>query len=113
MAKGGPKKGSPKTGGRKAGTPNKVSKTLKEAIIEAANLAGGKAGMTGYLLEQAEKNPGPFMSLLAKVMPLQLSNDPDNPVPAFVISFIDPNAEPPKKTKPKRKTKPKDDLDDL
>ena len=47
---------------------------LKEAILEAAENAGGKAGMIGYLTEQAEKSPGPFMALLGKVLPLQVAN---------------------------------------
>jgi hypothetical protein len=45
----------------------------------AAEGAGGKEGLVGYLQDQAIKNPGPFMSLLGKVLPTQIAGDPDNP----------------------------------
>lgn len=77
---------SPKIGldrskvGRKKGTPNKTTKLLKDAILKAADKAGGKGGLVAYLQHQASENPGPFMSLLGKVLPLQLTGDPANPV---------------------------------
>jgi hypothetical protein len=73
-------KGLPKTGGRKKGTPNKNTALLKDAILEAATLAGDKDGLTGYLRAQAKDNPGPFMALLGKVLPLQIAGDPENPM---------------------------------
>ena len=66
-------KGSPETGGRKRGTPNKTTALLKDAILQAAEGAGGKDGMIGYLRTQAVENPGPFMTLLGKVMPHQIA----------------------------------------
>ena len=66
--------------GRPKGSPNKSTAILKDAILQAASAAGGKAGMVGYLVEQAKANPGPFMALMGKVLPLQMSGDPDNPV---------------------------------
>ena len=64
-----------KTGGRKKGTPNKTTALLKDAILEAAELAGDKDGLVGYLKTQADKNPGPFMALLGKVLPKQIDVD--------------------------------------
>jgi hypothetical protein len=66
-------KGTPKTGGRKKGTPNKISSALKEAILEAAENAGGEDGIVGYLVVQALANPVAFMSLLGKVLPMTLT----------------------------------------
>lgn len=77
-----------KTGGRKKGTPNKVSGVLKEAILEAAELAGGEAGMIGYLQTQASANPNAFLSLLGKVLPMQVGGDPDNPLEIKSIERI-------------------------
>jgi hypothetical protein len=74
-------KGHKKVGGRKKGTPNKATATLKEAILLAASGAH-KDGMTGYLTEQAKNNPAAFMTLLGKVLPTTLANDPTNPLPA-------------------------------
>jgi hypothetical protein len=73
-------KGLPKTGGRKKGTPNKNTALLKDAILEAATLAGDKEGLVGYLKTQAKDNPGPFMALLGKVLPLQIAGDEENPL---------------------------------
>jgi hypothetical protein len=66
--------------GRKKGVPNKTTALLKDAILRAAEGAGGKEGLVGYLQDQAKKNPGPFLALLGKVLPTQVSGDPDNPV---------------------------------
>lgn len=70
-----------KVGGRVKGTPNKVTATLKEAILLAANGAH-EDGMVGYLQHQATNNPAAFMTLLGKVLPTTLANDPTNPLPA-------------------------------
>lgn len=67
-------------GGRKKGTPNKLPAALKDAILKAAELAGGDNGLVGYLQAQASANPGPFMALLGKVLPMQITGDPDNPL---------------------------------
>lgn len=58
--------------GRPKGKPNRTTALLKDAILQAADKAGGKDGLVGYLTEQAEKNPGPFMSLLGKILPMQV-----------------------------------------
>jgi hypothetical protein len=66
--------------GRVKGVPNKTTALLKDAILLAAEGAGGKAGLVGYLQAQAKKkNAGPFLALLGKVLPTQVSGDPDNP----------------------------------
>jgi hypothetical protein len=69
-------KGSPKTGGRVAGTPNKVNKTVRQMILGALDAAGGQE----YLTRQAEKNPTAFMTLLGKVLPTQLAGAPEQPI---------------------------------
>jgi hypothetical protein len=73
-------KGLPKSGGRQRGTPNKTTALLKDAILLAAERAGGEAGLVGYLQTQATASPGPFMALLGKVLPTQLTGDTENPV---------------------------------
>ena len=80
MPRGRPK-GTVKTGGRQKGTPNKTTALLKDAILTAAELAGGgKEGLVNYLKNQATANPGPFMALLGKVLPMQIAGDEDNPI---------------------------------
>ena len=80
-----------KTGGRKKGTPNKTTALLKDAILAAAELAGDKHGMVGYLEKQARDNPQSFLPLLGRVLPMQVSGDPDNPlVTKIEIEFVEP-----------------------
>jgi hypothetical protein len=74
-----------KTGGRVAGTPNKMTADLKEAILMAAEAAGAEQGMVGYLTNQATKSPGPFLALLGKVLPMTLANADGE---SFVVEII-------------------------
>lgn len=71
--------GRAKTGGRQKGTPNKTTALLKDAILKAATDAGN-GDMAAYLQEQATKNPGPFLSLLGKVLPMQVTGADDGPL---------------------------------
>jgi len=61
--------------GRPKGVPNKTTTQLKEAILLAAEQAGGEDGMVGYLKEQAIKNPASFIPLLGKVLPMQITGE--------------------------------------
>lgn len=71
--------------GRPPGVPNRMTRQLKEAILEAAEGLGedgkGKDGLVGFLTAQARKadNRG-FMSLLGKVLPMTLAMDPKRPL---------------------------------
>ena len=68
--------------GRPKGIPNKTTALLKDAILVAAQRAGGggEDGIANYLVQQAKDNPGPFLSLLGKVLPMTVAGDKDNPV---------------------------------
>lgn len=66
--------------GRPKGSPNKTTALLKDAILKAADKAGGKDGLVGYLTSQARANPQSFLPLLGKVLPMQVAGDPDNPL---------------------------------
>ncbi|WP_336802494.1 hypothetical protein [Kaistia sp. MMO-174] len=73
-----------KTGGRAKGTPNKTTAVLKEAILAAAESVGsdgeGEGGLTGYLTFIAKNDIKAMAGLLAKVLPMQVTGDPDAPV---------------------------------
>lgn len=75
--------------GRKKGTPNKTTALLKDAILNAAGKAGGKAGLVGYLEGQAKANPGPFMALLGKVLPMQLTGEDGGALIVEIVKFSD------------------------
>jgi hypothetical protein len=82
-------KGTPKTGGRKKGTPNKISSALKDAILEAAEQAGGERGTVGYLVVQARANPVAFMGLLGKVLPTTLTGGTEkDDAPLRIVSRV-------------------------
>lgn len=55
--------------GRRKGSQNKITRTIREAIIAAFDEVGGAA----YLAEMAHREPVAFMALLAKVLPTQIA----------------------------------------
>lgn len=77
-----------KTGGRQKGTPNKTTALLKDAILQAADEAGDAEGMVGYLREQAKANPSAFLTLLGKVLPMQLTGEGGGPIGIKIISGV-------------------------
>ncbi len=88
-----PSRPGERRGGRQKGTPNKTTALLKDAILKAAELAGnrvGEDGMVSYLTHQAEENPGPFMSLLGKVLPMQVVGDDDGGPVQISVSWLKP-----------------------
>lgn len=62
--------------GRPKGVPNKATAAIKEMVIRALDKAGG----VDYLVKQADENPAAFLTLVGKVLPLQLQGDPDAPI---------------------------------
>ena len=62
--------------GRPKGAKNKVSAAVKDMVIQALNNKGG----VEYLERQAEANPTAFLTLIGKVIPLQVAGDPDAPL---------------------------------
>jgi hypothetical protein len=73
--------------GRAKGTPNKTTALLKDALLQAATEAGGKDGLVGYLKMRALDTPGPFLALLGKVLPLQVTGEGDGPVQVVIKRF--------------------------
>jgi len=84
-----PKKVMPISPGRPKGIPNKTTALLKDAILKAAAEAGG-GDMATYLAQQAIDNPGPFMALLGKVLPMQVTGLDDGPIQITRIELTTP-----------------------
>jgi len=59
-----------KTGGRQKGTPNKVSKALKDMVLGALDDVGGQE----YLARMSQEQPTAFMALLGRVLPTTSEN---------------------------------------
>ena len=70
-------------GGRQKGTPNKVNSDLKEMILGALSDVGGRH----YLAARASDTPAAFLTLIGKVLPMQITGDGGGPV--FVITGVD------------------------
>lgn len=62
--------------GRPKGVPNKSTAALKDMILEALSNQGGAE----YLYRQADENPAAFMTLLGKVLPMQVTGAEGGPV---------------------------------
>lgn len=64
---------------RRTGTRNKITRDLKDGIIEGAVRHGsdgkGKGGLNGYLQMCAHKHPKQYMQLLGKLLPYQITAD--------------------------------------
>ena len=69
-------RGQSKTGGRRKGTPNKLNADVKAMILGALDKAGG----IDYLVKQAEQNPAAFMTLIGKILPLQVTGKDGGPL---------------------------------
>jgi len=54
-----------KTGGRKRGTPNRVTLSVKQAVLDTFSALGGAKHMTKW----ARKNPSEFYRIAAKLVP--------------------------------------------
>lgn len=66
------KKGEKRPGqGRPKGMPNKNTALIREMVAQALDQAGG----VDYLVRVAESNPGPFLGLVGKVLPIQVTGE--------------------------------------
>lgn len=72
--------------GRPVGVPNKITKQLKDMILEALNNAGG----VDYLTTQAHENPKAFLPLLAKILPYQVTGEGGKPI-SLILGREDAN----------------------
>jgi len=55
--------------------------TLKDMVLEALDEAGG----VQYLVDRAHETPGLFLTLVGKVMPMQVAAENKGEVVAYVV----------------------------
>jgi hypothetical protein len=79
--------------GRPKGSKNKATQAIKDMVLGALEAKGGQE----YMERQAEENPNAFMSLIAKILPTQVTGANDGPVqvdakysglPAHIMEMI-------------------------
>ena len=62
--------------GRPKGAQNKITREIKEMVVAALEESGG----VDYLMQQARDNPTAFLTLVGKVLPLQVAGSLDHQV---------------------------------
>jgi hypothetical protein len=76
--------GSRPGAGRPAGSIDKGNALIREMACEALSQVGG----VDYLARVAESHPGPFLSLLGKILPVQLTGDGGGPISIARIELV-------------------------
>jgi hypothetical protein len=77
-------KGLPRTGGgSRKGKPNKLTRDVKEMILGALSAKGGQK----YLERCADENMTAFLTLVGKVLPLQLAGEGGGPLVIEVARY--------------------------
>jgi hypothetical protein len=72
--------------GRPKGSQNKTTKAAKEAIAEAAEMLGGTNRLVSWAKEDPLNERAFWSTIYPKLLPLQVSGDPDNPI---IVQKID------------------------
>ena len=82
-----PKKGHTNNpNGRPKGSVNKATKTVREHFAHAFNLL--QEDDTVNLTSWGKANPTEFYRLASKLIPMQVANDPENPIGGVYIQLI-------------------------
>ena len=75
--------------GRRKGTPNKLTLSIREAIEHAFDELGG----TSYLVHVGQTDPRTFCALLSKLLPTKLANADGSPLLAALTELTDAQLE--------------------
>jgi len=72
--------GKGRIGGRAKGTPNKVTRSVKDAIAYAAEGLGGADRLIAWAKEDAANERAFWSNIYPKLLPLTLAGDANNPI---------------------------------
>ncbi len=72
-------KGTPKTGGRKKGTPNKATVKAKDEIAAVADRLGGVDRLVAWVQEDPPNERIFWASIYPRLITVQIQNDQDEP----------------------------------
>ena len=89
LAKRGSRPGE-RRGGRKKGTPNKFSGSVKQAVLDTFEALGGVKHMTSW----ARKHPAEFYRIAARLLPREVTGEEGAPIRhGITVRFVKPGAE--------------------
>ena len=77
-------KGHVKIGGRVKGTPNRVTRTVREAL----HMSFQELGAERYLIHLANKQPKAYAALLAKTIPTEITGANGAPLQVRVVGGL-------------------------
>lgn len=77
--------GKGRLGGRAKGTPNKTTRSVKEAIEYAAQGLGGADRLVAWAKEDNANERVFWGNIYPKLLPLQVHGDPNNPLAISII----------------------------
>jgi hypothetical protein len=81
-----------RTGGRQRGTPNRVTRAIREHFAEAFELL--QEDKTVNLVSWAKANPTEFYRLASKLIPLQLETEMESKPQSIIQIIPDPLSAP-------------------
>jgi hypothetical protein len=70
--------------GRPKGSTNKITRDIREAVLQSFEIVGGAQ----YLAEQARLNPVAYLSLVGKVLPLQVTGENGGAVAIQIVTGV-------------------------
>lgn len=73
--------------GRPKGSPNKVTAAVKDMVAQALDQAGG----VKYLVAQSRDNPTAFLTLVGKILPLQVAGENGEAIGVVVFKGLNEN----------------------
>jgi hypothetical protein len=88
LANGRFKKGHRQLGHRRKGTPNKLTRTVKEAMDLAAQALGGAEGSAGVFVKAGKKDIVAFAQMLSRTIPLEVKAETTSVGPPIVVQMI-------------------------
>ena len=69
--------------GRPKGSANKITRDIREAVLQSFETVGGAE----YLATQARDNPTAYLTLLGKVLPMQVTGADDGPLTVTIRRY--------------------------
>lgn len=81
----------PRIGGRQKGTPNKLTRSVRDAIARAADELGGPDRLVEWAKEDPKNEHAFWVQVYPKLLPLQLTGEEGGPI-KHIFAWAESNA---------------------